>query len=118
LKIARWLRSITGHDYQRVLSEVREGNVGDVYAEDGCFVVQCKAGKQPPIWAAHREAQEASEKLCSVPGVVMPITCIHRDAPKGFGTKSEKLVVMSPETFAELVQLAFTPGAVFVSEGW
>ena len=107
LKVARWLRSITGHDYQRVLVEVREGNCGDVYAEDGVFVVQCKAGKQPPVWKAHAEATEACERLGGVPGVILPITCLHRDAGKGFGAKSEKLVVLSPEVFRELVGLAF-----------
>jgi hypothetical protein len=86
---------------------VREGNVGDVAAEDGCFLVQCKAGKQPPIWKAYREAEEALRGQANVPGVVMPIACIHRDAGAAFAAKSEKLVVMSPETFRELVGLAF-----------
>ena len=82
--------------------------MGDVAAEHGMYVIQCKIGKRPPIWKALAEAQEAAEKRSEGRGYMRRgIAVIHRDG-------GEKMVVMAPETFAWL------SGAIFEDEpeGW
>ena len=59
---ARELRAVTGHDFQRVLREVRDGNVGDVRSSSCPIVVQVKSGQNPPIRRALQEALEAAQE--------------------------------------------------------
>ena len=95
--VAKDMTKASGRTYRRVLIETRDGNSGDVRADDECdpipvaairrthrggeqfvaipwkhwleivsalpaysFVIQAKCGKQPPIYDAIREAEEAS----------------------------------------------------------
>ena len=82
--------------------------MGDVACEFGFLVVQCKVGKRPPIWKALAEAEEAAKKRSEGRGFKRTgIACIHRDG-------GEKMVVMTPETFANLT----FPALDEPHEGW
>ena len=58
---ARLLSDATGLRYRRVLTETRDGNLGDVDADGSPYVVQCKVGAAPSPWRAQREAVEAAD---------------------------------------------------------
>lgn len=71
---ARLLSDATGSGFARVTDETQQGNNGDVVDKDGVVPirVQCKDQKQPSVWAALREATEASDPS------ELPIAMIHR----------------------------------------
>jgi hypothetical protein len=49
-----------GFDAERVITEPKYGNIGDVLIHEPCILVQCKAGKQPNLARALDEAEEAA----------------------------------------------------------
>jgi len=92
------MRDLTGHPYKREVRETQRGNIGDVIAEGGDFLIQCKVGAAPPIWKALPEAEEA---LGRREELLLPIACIHRN--RRHGEPPEKMVVMRPWVFAYLL---------------
>lgn len=64
---ARLLEDATGLPFQRVLTESRDGNVGDVDAPGSPLVVQCKVGSRPNPYTALREAVEAAQHTERIP---------------------------------------------------
>ncbi len=94
------MRELTGHSYRRETAETQQGNIGDVIADDGDFLIQCKVGAAPPIWKALPEAEEANGRRESV---LIPIACVHRNRRGGVGLP-EMLVVMRPWAFAWLLR--------------
>lgn len=99
LRIAAWMRELTGHNYRREVRETQRGNIGDVVAEDGDFLVQCKVGKTPPIWKALPEAEEANVNREEL---LLPIACVHRNQRDG--GPPEMMVLMRPWVFCWLLR--------------
>ena len=91
---------LTGHNYRRELRETQQGNIGDVYAEDGDFLIQCKIGKTPPIWKALPEAEQADRRRRDHLNILLPIAVIHRDQG---ADPMQHLIVMRPWVFAWLL---------------
>lgn len=58
--IARKIAFHTGRTAKRQLTEVREGNQGDIETTLP-LVIQCKVGKRPPVKKAVQEAVDAAE---------------------------------------------------------
>jgi hypothetical protein len=93
------MRELTGHNYRREVRETQRGNIGDVVAEDGDFLVQCKVGKTPPIWKALPEAEEANVNREEL---LLPIACVHRNQRDG--GPPEMMVLMRPWVFCWLLR--------------
>jgi hypothetical protein len=51
-----------GFDAERILTESKHGNIGDVLIYEPDILIQCKAGKQPNLARALDEAEEAVTK--------------------------------------------------------
>lgn len=92
---ARRLSEATGLDYKRVLTEPRDGNVGDVNAPESRLTVQCKVGAAPSVWRALQEAQEAATEDR------IPVALVKRSAS---GSRPpEELAVLNLEDFLRLL---------------
>ena len=100
-QIAREMTEVTGAKWERVLTETRDGNSGDVictdprvqWAKDDNIVIQCKNMKKPNPLKALEEAQEVSPH-----GVAF----IHRKQHQG--VKAVDAVVMTKEMFYDLIR--------------
>ena len=95
------MKALTGHNYRRELRETQQGNIGDVFADDGDFIIQCKIGKTPPIWKALPEAEVADRRRRDQLNLLLPIGVIHRDQ-RG-AEKPEHLIIMRPWVLAWLL---------------
>jgi len=94
--VAALLSEATGLDYQRVLTESRDGNVGDVDADGGALSVQCKIGARPNPYQALREAVEAAGASGRLPVAVL--------RKNGSGSRPpEDLAVLRIEDFVALI---------------
>jgi len=58
LEVARLLEEATDRKFSVVLTECRDGNIGDIETEFP-LTIQCKVGKAPSIWKAVKEAVDA-----------------------------------------------------------
>lgn len=63
--IAKLLTEHFGTPYERVLTETRDGNSGDVLGIQ--YVVQCKVGAAPNPLGALQEAVEAAARIERIP---------------------------------------------------
>ena len=95
-EVARLYTQATGRQHARVLTESREGNVGDVRGPSP-LVTQCKVGAAPNAWKALREAIEAAG-----PGE-HPVAVLRRN---GIGRKPAVDVAVLPlKAWLEIVNL-------------
>lgn len=99
-KGANWEREVCrrfsaiGMPAKRRLTEVREGNEGDVMLAE-CFSIQCKVGASPSPYRALREAIDAAS-----PGDY-PVAIIRRNQRNG--TKKLDMACLPLSDFLELV---------------
>lgn len=96
-EMANLLTTVTGSKHQRQLTEVREGNVGDITGPLN-LSVQCKVGAMPPIYAAVEQAQAAGR----VGDISLAL--VRRNA--GPGRKKVDLAVLPLDDFIELLAYA------------
>lgn len=61
-EVANLVTEALGHTYERVLTETRDGNSGDVRSSTHPLVWQVKRQKRPNRKAALREAVEAADR--------------------------------------------------------
>lgn len=101
-EVSRDLSSLYGVQAERILDETREGNSGDV-GSNLPLAVQCKNQRQPSVWRALREAEEAAG-----PGE-HPVAAVRRR--HGQGKPSERVAVLRWEDFVELLELLVACGA-------
>ena len=96
-EVARLFRD-AGIPAERNLEEVRGGNLGDiVLPKDTPLTIQCKVGRQPPVYGALKEAEEAA------PPGHFPVALVRRN---GAGSRpSDDVAVLRLEDFIELVGL-------------
>lgn len=67
--VAKLLTQQFGTPYERVLTETRDGNSGDVLGIQ--YLVQCKVGAAPNPLGALSEAVEAAERLDRTPVAII-----------------------------------------------
>lgn len=84
-------------EHERVLSEPRDGNCGDVVADGLPLTYQLKAQKQPSVYRALDEAVEAA------PSGFHPVAIIKRD--HGPGRTPDEFAALPLEDWLEIVAL-------------
>jgi hypothetical protein len=92
-QVARDLTLASGVEHKRNLTEVREGNSGDVLAPLPVSI-QCKVGKRPPLYEALAEAKASAAEG------ELPVAVIHRN---GNARRSpDRIVILDYEDFLKL----------------
>lgn len=100
-QVARQLSATTGHVFERVLTESRTGNSGDVRSDRHPLVVQAKSGKAPSPWKALSEAVAVSAPH------EIPVGILHRDrAP---GRQAADVAVLRLDDFLALLTKVEAP---------
>lgn len=92
--VAKLLTQHFGTPYERVLTEPRDGNSGDVLGIQ--YLVQCKVGAAPNPFGALQEAVEAAEQIERIPIAVV------RKHVKSGNRKPIDAVVMRLEDWLKL----------------
>lgn len=106
-ELARELKEL-GLWAERITSESKHGNLGDVVFRGGepqaQFKVQIKSGKRPSPWKA---IEQAVETCAATPYV--PIGLVNKS--NGPGLPRDRLIIMHVEDFFNLLRRAFPSDA-------
>lgn len=99
---ARDLTKATGHKAERITSEPRHGNLGDVifFPDSDSWKFQVRSGLQPGIWKAVRDIDAAVIGSYHIPAVLL-------NKSNGPGMSRDRLVVMRAEYFLDLLKRAY-----------
>jgi len=96
-----------GFNAERVITETKHGNIGDVVVWDVGLLVQCKAGKQPNLARALDEAEQAADNRDSQWAPLGGWMAIGACKKSLNPTTASRRVSMDLEDFLHLLELAY-----------